>query len=259
MKFILRLRWSRFQHSIYVLGVIFFLIGIGACHSTRQLSGLSFKDYSVTKKAGVDSSYVRMIAPYSDSLGKSMNEVLCNNERELIKDMPNSDLGNFLADAYLWAARKKLDAEVDMAFMNHGGVRVNRIGAGPVTRTHIYEVMPFDNQLVIVEVPGSVLREFVDRLAAEGGGGGVAGITYRIGDKKAVDVRVGRHPLNDSTIYRMANSDYVVDGGGGFKGFQQLPQRRDGYLMRDAIMEYCMMHQQSGKGVGVEMEKRIVQ
>jgi 2',3'-cyclic-nucleotide 2'-phosphodiesterase (5'-nucleotidase family) len=162
-----------------------------------------------------------------------------------------------MADAYLWAAREKFDPLADMAFMNHGGVRVNRLGKGLVTRTHVYEMMPFDNQLIIVLVPGAVLRQFVDQLAAEGGGGGVAGISYRLNGKRAIDILVNHVPLDDKKTYRMVNSDYVVDGGGGFKGFQNLEQHREGYLLRDAIIDYCRMHEKSGKRLMVGPEKRI--
>ena len=230
-----------------------------SCHAPQALSEIRFKDYPVGKSEGVDSVYIKMLSPYSDSLSKSMNEVLCSNERELFKDQPNNDLGNFMADAYLWAAREILKQPADMAFMNHGGVRINRLGKGVITRTNAYEMMPFDNQLVNVEVRGTVLRQFVDRLAVEGGGGGVAGINYRIVDKKAIDIRVGGQPLDDNRVYHMVNSDYVVEGGGGFKGFQSLPQLREGYLLRDAIIDYCRMHNNKGMSVQVGTEKRISQ
>jgi hypothetical protein len=55
----------------------------------------------------------------------------------------------------------------------------------------------------------------------------------------------------------MANSDYAVDGGGGFNGFKQMEQNRTNYLQRDAILDYCKMHQVMGKPLVVEFPKRI--
>jgi 2',3'-cyclic-nucleotide 2'-phosphodiesterase (5'-nucleotidase family) len=112
-------------------------------------------------------------------------------------------LGNFLADAYLWAARALFDAKADIAFMNHGGVRINRMAEGPITRGMVYEVMPFDNQLVIVPVKGAVLQQYIDRLAAEGGGGGVSGLSYRIAGKQAVEVMIQGKPLDPDGQFRL--------------------------------------------------------
>ena len=230
---------------------------IYACQPSRIPTRIAFRDYVVNTSAGVADSLNALLRPYRDSVGQSMGEVLAENEAPLVKEMPNSSLGNFLAEAYLWAAREKFDKRADVAFMNHGGVRVNRIGEGGVTRGMIYEVMPFDNQLVIVPVKGALLQSYVDRLAADGGGGGVAGLTMTIKDKKAIQVTVGGKPLESEKTYYMVNSDYAVDGGGGFKYFRELEQNRTSFLQRDAIIEYVSMIKASGKRIAADYHQRI--
>jgi 2',3'-cyclic-nucleotide 2'-phosphodiesterase (5'-nucleotidase family) len=131
------------------------------------------------------------------------------------------------------------------------------MAAGPITRGMVYEVMPFDNQLVIVPVKGEVLRQYIDRLAAEGGGGGVAGLSYRITGKQAVDVMIQGKPLDLGATYMMVNSDYAVDGGGGFRAFKDLKQQRTGYLQRDAIIAYCQWHAKEGKPISTATNTRI--
>lgn len=186
-----------------------------------------------------------------------MNEYLVQNERDLNKETPNSTLGNFLADAYLWAARNKMDPRAEIAFMNHGGVRINRLAQGNITRGMIYEVMPFDNVLVLVEVKGSILKEYLDRIAFEGGGGGISGVSMKINDRKATDIKVNGQALDLNRTYFMVNSDYQVDGGGGFTAFKNLKQNRSGYLQRDAIIEYCKSLQKEGKKIIQEPKIRI--
>jgi 2',3'-cyclic-nucleotide 2'-phosphodiesterase (5'-nucleotidase family) len=239
----------------------FFLVslvmGLAACHSFQVVTGIGFKDYAVTTALKSDSTVLSMLKSYRDSVDTNMDEVLAVSKDELLKELPNSTLGNFLADAYLWAAAKHTNRPVDVAFMNHGGVRINRIAAGKVTRRNIFEVMPFDNALVIIEIKGSLLQSYLDFLAADGGGGGVAGLSYQIQDKKAVNILVGGLPLDANKTYVMANSDYAVDGGGGFNAFKTLQQNRTNYLQRDAILDYCKMHRAAGKQVVVEQPKRI--
>ena len=237
--------------------IAFLVIGLGACHSSQVVTGIGFKDYAVTKELKSDSTVLSMLKNYRDSVDTNMDEVLATSKDELLKELPNSTLGNFLADAYLWAGAKHTKQTVDVAFMNHGGIRVNRVAAGKVTRRNIFEVMPFDNALVIIKIKGSLLKSYLDFLAADGGGGGVAGLTYHIQDRKAVDVLINGSPIDLNKEYVMANSDYAVDGGGGFNAFKTLQQNRTNYLQRDAILDYCKMHKEAGKQVVVEQPKRI--
>jgi 2',3'-cyclic-nucleotide 2'-phosphodiesterase (5'-nucleotidase family) len=239
-----------------IIIILFFSILTG-CHVVQPVSGVTYKGYPVGKAADKDSSYINMLRPYSDSVGKTMNQVLVYASNDLKKELPNSSLGNFLADAYLEMARKKFNAKTDVAFMNHGGVRIQRISAGPITKGTIYEVMPFDNLLVLVEVKGAVLAAYLDRIAAEGGGGGVAGITMTIKNKKATDIYIGGLPIDLEKTYIMANSDYVVDGGGGFNGLKQLPQQRTSYLLRESIVAYCEAMGAAGKKINDQTPIRI--
>lgn len=241
----------------HVFFLIFSLFFFG-CRPQFQVAGIGQKGYAVAAKAvGTDTSFSVMLKPYADSINKTMNEVLAESDLEMRKEMPNSVLGNFLADAYLWAARQQFNPRAEIAFMNHGGVRINRIGKGPITRSTVYEVMPFDNTIVILEVKGDVLQQYLDRFAADGGGGGVAGLRFSIRDGKAVDVRIGDRPLDPSKTYTMVNSDYQVVGGGGFTAFKKLAQNRTGYLMRDAIIDYCRSVRAFGKKLSVEPLQRI--
>ncbi len=228
-----------------------------SCHSVQQLQSIRFKDYVVARTQPVDSSYLAMLKGYSDSVNKTMNEFLVENEADLVKETPNSSLGNFLADAYLWGAKTNVDPRAEIAFMNHGGVRINRLLHGGITRRQVYEVMPFDNILIVVEVKGAILRTYLDRIAQEGGGGGVAGLSMRIQDNKAVDILINGQPIDLDRTYYMVNSDYQVDGGGGFNAFRKLPQNRSTYLQRDAIIDYCKSLHLEGKKYTAQPKTRI--
>lgn len=241
-----------------IMRQLFFLFLFALSHfysSAQQLA--SSRGYSVQPSLGIDSSLNKMIGPYRENVDKTMNEILAENEADLLKEIPDSRLGNFLADAYLWAARAKIDRDAEIAFMNHGGVRINRIGKGAVTRRTIYEVMPFDNLLVVAEVSGVLLQQYLDKIAADGGGGGVAGVRFVIRDKKAEEVLINGKPLDPNRTYKMVNSDYTLDSGSGIQAFKTLKQQRSGYLMRDAIIHYCQHLQQSGKKISVEPQTRI--
>lgn len=224
-----------------------------------QTIDFTSRSYGINAAGGIDSAFYKMLTPYRDSVDKTMNEVLAQASGEFIKTTPNSSLGNLLAEAYLWAARTKFNPKADVAFMNHGGVRINRIATGEVTRRTVFEVMPFDNLLVIAEIKGSLLQEYLNRIAADGGGGGVAGLQFKIVDKQAVEVKIGGSALDMKKTYWMVNSDYTLDSGSGIAAFKTLPQQRTGYLQRDAIIDYLRHNSSQGKSIYPDNNNRITQ
>jgi 2',3'-cyclic-nucleotide 2'-phosphodiesterase (5'-nucleotidase family) len=122
----------------------------------------------------------------------------------------------------------------------------------------IYEIMPFDNLICIVEVKGNILKNYLNRIAQEGGGSGQSGVTMRLENNQATDISINGTPLDLNRTYFMVNSDYQVDGGGGFTAFKNLQQNRSAYLQRDAIIDYCKWLKMEGKKINHATLKRIV-
>jgi len=98
-----------------------------------------------------------------------MNEVVGDIAQRMDVKKPVTTLGNFMCDAFVYMAKEKFDPESGISFMNFGSIRRPYIEAGPVTRGAIFEVMPFDNQMVLIKVKGSLLKKFIEDME-EGGG-----------------------------------------------------------------------------------------
>lgn len=234
--------------------ILLFAGFLPGCHPGYRPTELKYSGYNI-QRLSADSAVTAMLRPYAAEVSRKMRDTVGQMPVPIRKELPDGALGNFLADSYLAMARRKFDPSVQMAFLNNGGIRINQIPAGPVMRGTIYEVMPFDNEMVILSVSGAQLQAYLDFVAAEGGGG-VAGLTMTISGKKATGVRVGGTPLDPNGTYVMANSDYTVFSG-GFVGLKTLPVRRTGYLLRDATIDYCLDFRQRGIPVAVDTEKRI--
>jgi 2',3'-cyclic-nucleotide 2'-phosphodiesterase (5'-nucleotidase family) len=230
---------------------------LASCHSAYQPTTLKYASYGMNETMKKDASLQAMLKPYADTVSVKMNDVLGQVARKLTKKVIDGDLGHFMADGYLAMARKKFSPAADVAFMNSGGIRLPALEAGTVRRGTIYELMPFDNTMEIVDVKGALLQQYLDHIVSREGGGGVAGLTLAIRDKKAANVRIGGQPLDPNATYRMVNSDYVVNGGGGFTAFRDLPRIRTGYFLRDALLEYCEEHTRQGRKIDVLDEKRV--
>jgi 2',3'-cyclic-nucleotide 2'-phosphodiesterase (5'-nucleotidase family) len=161
-----------------------------------------------------------------------------------------------MADAYLTMGARQFQQPIDAAFVNYGGIRLNQLPAGPLTLGKIFELMPFDNVLVLQQLSGVELQSFLDLVAARGGWP-VAGIRFTIKNKKAIDVYVKDKPLQPTAQYWILNSDFVASGGDNAEMLKVLPQRSTGYLARKALIDYVLFQSQQQGFVGADLENRV--
>ena len=215
-----------------------------------------YDNYRISQADPRDSALSLQMKPYRDSINKTMNDIVGFAPSTLEKKSPEGSLGNFMTDAMLYGARQRFNLPIDVAFTNTGGIRINQIPQGNVTRGKIFELMPFDNLIVVQELTGSQLLEFLNMTAARGGWP-VAGLTMQIKDKKAVNVKINGQPLVADKTYLVANSDYVANGGDDASVLRRIPQLNKGYLLRDALFDYIDHLMQQGKGITAKEENRV--
>lgn len=211
--------------------------------------------YIIEQGSPVDSNMVRMLGPYKRGVDTQMQVVLGHTDIPLTKAQPESTLGNFIADAQLMAARI-IDPKVDASISNYGGIRLPYIDAGLLTRGKMFELMPFDNMLTILEIPGSTLKQFCDHIA-QSRGWPVSGITFTIKDKHAINILVNGTPLNEHLYYKIATSDYVAKGGDNCDFLSDTKKRYTSIFIRDAMIAYLTRLEQAGKPLHPLIENRI--
>jgi 2',3'-cyclic-nucleotide 2'-phosphodiesterase (5'-nucleotidase family) len=235
--------------------LIAFLVSIYSCNPVYRTSSVQYKDYNVS---GVrkDSSFQTFLQPYADSVNSSMNMVIGHLAVNLEKKQPEGTLGNFMADAMKIMAEKYYKTTVDAAFINFGGIRLNNMQAGEITKGRIFELMPFDNIIVLQKVKGTILQEFLDHIISRGGWP-VAGITMQMKNKKAVNVVIAGKLLDPNMIYIIANSDYVANGGDNCEMLKVIPQINNGALLRDGLIGYVQSLTQKGQSVTASIQNRV--
>ncbi len=185
-----------------------------------------------------------------------MSAVLGTLAVDMDKKQPEGLLGDFMADAMLAMAQKYYNTTIDIAFVNYGGIRIGFVKAGDLTKGKIFEMMPFDNIIVLQKVKGTVLKEFLDHIAGRGGWP-VAGMSMIIKNGKAENILIGGKPLDLSATYTVANSDYVANGGDNSEMLKSIPQINRGVLLRDALIEYVQGFSKQGKPVTVTVLNRV--
>ncbi len=241
------------SYYIFLLGL---WLATAACNTVYQAQTLQTHSYRVSDSIQNDPGLKTMLQPYSEEVNQKMNDVVGTATISMDKKQPESAMGNYFADALLFMAREKYSEQVDAAVINFGGLRLNQLPAGQVTRGKIFELMPFDNLLILQKMKGETLLQFLDLTAAKGGWP-LAGITMQIKDKKAVNVMVNGKPLDPSATYTLANSDFIANGGDNADMLRPIPQITNGYLMRDAFFDYIAKMKAEGKDISAQLENRV--
>lgn len=237
----------------FLLSIVFALF---SCHTSYQAQGIQYHSYKVSQTKKEDDKLAALLKPYSDSIGKSMNDVIAIAGNELEKQQPEGSLGNLLADIMLSAATRIYKTKIDASILNEGGIRVSTIPAGSITRWKIFEVMPFDNIIVLQKLTGKQLQAFLDYTALRRGWP-VSGLTMQIKDKKAVAVIINNTPLDMNGRYTIALSDYVAGGGDGAEMLRNIPQENNGYIFRDEIIAYLSSLNSQGIKISAKIENRV--
>lgn len=239
--------------SLIKTSVLFIAILILSCDATTRISSIENKSQKVKGTETVSNSNLdSFLRPYRLQLEMKMNDTLAYSSQILTKKKIESTLGNWVADGMMWYAIDKLNERADIAICNSGGLRTKSMPAGPILLKHIFELMPFENELVIVDVDSNDFKIILERIAQKEGWPVSKGFYLRLSDEnKIVDWQVnGTRKAN----YRVIVSDYIATGGDGMDNLIQKPRKSLNILIRDALIGYAK-HQ---KNLQASIEGRII-
>ena len=244
------MKWSQIRKHLLLL-----LLLSNAVFAFSQDVTLDYNAYKISKENRVDSSYIKMLKPYKDSLSKQMDKVIGFAVNTMYKKQPESALGNLLADCVKTMAEKRYKKTVDIGMVNFGGVR-SYITKGDITVGKVFELMPFDDMLIIQQLRGDTLQLLLNRIA-EKGGWPISGLTMQIKGNQALNIMIGGKALDTLAYYTVANSDYIANGGDDCNMLKPILQTNGGYIIRDAIVDYLKMITEQGNPIDAKTEKRI--
>lgn len=219
----------------------------------KKQQGTKFQWYhsDVSKDIPEDKEVVELIKPYKEQLYKEMNRVIGYAEVDLVRGKPESTLGNFVADV-IFDTAKHFDKDVDCAITNSGGLRAP-IYKGEIRVKDAFNLMPFQNRIVILRFSGKDFLELI-REIVENNGEPVSNLTITVNDG-LIDAYVNGKQVEDYKTYKVATIDYLYKGGGSMPAMQRGELVKDTkVLLREAIIEYIKKH----KNINEKIEGRIV-
>ena len=200
---------------------IFILVALccSACHQPGKVVSKTSKIHVIdsTLDAIQDTQYIAHMEPIKAELEAQLNAPIGYAPRALEVYQPECPMLNWASDALLAIARDLCPESVDVAVVNIGGMRCNW-GAGDITFRHVFELMPFDNMLVVLTLKGSDLQQ-LGEIFAYSGGQGIAGMRIKaVGDKVMQQdalVTINGKAIEMDKTYTVATSDYLSQGNDG--------------------------------------------
>lgn len=243
-----------------ILFVAAFAVACKHAHVTGITPGYVEMNSSVEQN---DSALHTLLAPYKIQLDSVMNTVVGQTAFALPNEKGKTEtlLGNFVADACLakgnahYSPADGLPAQV--CVLNNGGLRAS-LPAGNVTRGNVFELMPFDNEIVIVTITGKKMWDLV-KFTTASGGVPVAGINIGMKpDKTPGKVLINGVAFDSTKTYKVMTSDYLANGGDKMAFLKDpVAIEKTGYLIRDAILDTFTDAQKAGKLISPATDGRI--
>ena len=184
--------------------------------------------------------------------------------------MYKRQLGDFVADAYLWQAQQAMAASgvsVDGCLFNGGSLRQS-IEKGNITVGNISGVLPYNNQLYVMKIKGETLLEIIEAATCSlpsqiGAFPQVSEIRYTVNTKvpyengkqyenstyfepakpgsRVTIHEVGGKPFDADKVYTLVTTEFICRGGDAYGKLTE-PGAVDiqaiGYVDTEAVENY---------------------
>ena len=220
---------------------IFILVALccSACHQPGKVVSKTSKIHMIdsTLEAIQDTQYLAYLEPIKTELETQLNEAIGYAPKDLEVYQPECPMLNWASDALLAIARDLCPESVDMAVVNIGGMRCNW-GTGNITFRHVFELMPFDNELVVLTMTGKEILALCD-VFAKCGGQGVAGLRMSASKGVLRSAKIAGKDVVPEAYYTVATSDYLSQGNDGMTPLKNYEAMwKSERKIRDLYIEY---------------------
>ena len=240
-------------HSFLKIGpVVLLLLLLASCTSQGEYKrSYSWAPVAVSQDIEKDQAIEAIIAPYRDELDSIMNEVIGYAAHDLTaRGQYESNLGTFVTSLFL-------SQSIDVSVMNHhGGLRAS-LNAGPITLGEVFEVMPFENEMRLLEMTGTQLTEVIEYIG-KSGRSMIWPVGFEVTDSGLKNIVVAGKAIVPEKTYIMAISDYLANGGGGFKMLTSLKRLDiEPIKQRDMIVDEIRQRTAQGDSIDTEVANLI--
>lgn len=244
----------------YLFKIVFFsaLISLYSCAKKTSISKTQ-ESHIVINKTEIDSSIYKVLLPYKHTHDEQMYAVIAKSEDVLLKADIESTLGNFFCDAVIYETKKLLGKDsslLDVAIFNKGGLR-NSLPKGNITIGNIFELMPFENELILLKLNGTQFKDMCYKIV-EKGGIPIGGMRLIMKGTTPTDITINGKAFDETKDYWVVTSDYLANGGDNYTFFKEAKEKKImNMLLRNVIINYCESITKLGQTIKPKLDGRI--
>ena len=196
------------EHPSLTNGVLITQSGSHLRYAT--LVKIKVKDHKVVAKEGIvlnvnavrneNAEIKRVVNEFNDA--PALNEAIAVAKTKF--ETPE-ELGSMLCDAI------REGSGADFAFQNTGVVRVNYLKKGPITIKDVYNIDPFNNEVIVFQMTGAQLKKFILNTYRKNGGypSYVSGMKYTVNGENNT-VWIDDASFSTHNVYKVAMNSYMA-------------------------------------------------
>ena len=228
-------------HFVLFLTYLF----VSACSTTNlQVTKIEGKLIPIASENRESSEISKFIQPYKEHIDKDLSTVLAIAPETIDKNgVWQTPMGNLFSTVVYEKGnpifKKRENKSIDIILLNHGGIRTI-IPKGNVTARAAFEIMPFENSLVVIELKGEQIEDLLNYFIAEKKPHPLYGMTFTIGkNNEAKDVLIQGKSFDKNSSYFVGTNDYLANGGDNMIFFKKGIHKYDlDYKLRNILIDY---------------------
>jgi 2',3'-cyclic-nucleotide 2'-phosphodiesterase (5'-nucleotidase family) len=195
-----------------------------------------------------DKEVEKILAPYYEKVKPIMNTVVGNLSEDMLNKPPagygDTPLGNFITDVIRATYR------ADIVIFNTEGIRAP-LYKGDITSGDVFTTLPFDNEIVTIDLTGGQLRETLEFFIQNPKYIQVSGATLTYHPKREKgsrleDITIGGKPLEPEKNYKLATVDFLYYTTGDFDVLRKGKNLAYGKVVRYVLEDYIKQHRNVG-------------
>ncbi len=238
----------------YLFALLFSVVYFYSCQNKK----ISTRYRPIAVDSTIQSSrpVEQLLKPYREELDKSMNTVLVISDEEFVKQQPESNLSNLIADLTFQTAKQK-NINPDLCLLNFGGLRTS-LPKGEITVGKIFELMPFENEIVAVTISEQQFDSLIHYIIKVGGQP-VSGIKIKIDKNNSYSLFDAEGNVwKRKKTYTVITTDYLAQGGDHMTFFlHPLAYKNLNIKLRDAIINFMKSKGDKNEHLKGQLDGRI--
>jgi len=228
-----------------IIALLAIFIAISCSKEKQSVSKIEGKRININDSITTNQEIEDFIKPFRKRIQEDMNKVLSYARKDMHKNdgKLETTIGNLMADLVKSQSepiyKKRTEKSIDICILNHGGIRAP-IPAGPIKTRTAFNVMPFENSIVVAELTAENVHGMIDYLVKAKRAHPISGLTIKLDQNdKLVEALVNGKPIEANKTYAVVTSDYLQNGGDRMD-FLKNPESLEilDYKIRNAMIDY---------------------